>query len=814
MPVEAYTPAQVVTQARGRLERPLLGMVSLGIAAFCLATGSLVHFVCAALAVGVNLAVMRRQKEVYLHRSIVTAAVIVATIQLIAETVLSNAGEATLLSLQRYLVVIQLCKLFQQKGNRDYVHLMTTSVLLVVSVTLECRQAWLLPLLVAYLALGAYSAMAFTIKRGLDAVLARRLVTEPAPPPPQRVAWNAIHRWPRGLLLKRTAAAALVLGAFGATALVLAPRAGGGGGLGAVPHAISGPGETVSLDSPERLKLSNEVLLRVRPGAGSPVPAYLRGRVFDVYERSRWHAGPRETGPEGFTSQPAPGLPAPRGPRSVEVWMAAGLAPRAYAPATTIALGVARGQALGKSGGEWGLPPESIQANAPHVHYCAWFLPEPVGAYDLGRLVRPLRREEIAARLGRMSSPWAYLRQNASDREKQAMAPALTPAQVRAIGTDEPLGPLRAFQGTPGRLSKPQADAVAAVLADPQYSVAATPLVAQLARQWCQDLLRTPAQPGEAWGDPLAVAQRLRERLTERCRYSTDLTDADPARDGVEDFLFAMKRGHCEYFASALTVMCRSLSIRARLATGFAVPLEEARGGDILVRGRHAHAWTEVYTNDGRWVVVDATPGAGDAAEASWWSQWADRWQGWRFDWQEGLWGLDPAAQARLREWIYDRWSDVRAAASEALSAVGDGLVELTARGQVTRAVLWLGVAAAVLAAAVAALIVARALWRRTATARRVHRRLGRPLRDLRFMTRLLALLRRRRLVRRPGETPRDLLRRASAALGWPAPALTGLVDLYYRLRWGPPGDPPGLPAQLAAAERLVDQLARGPRSQ
>src|SRR5947199_2707265 len=90
----------------------------------------------------------------------------------------------------------------------------------------------------------------------------------------------------------------------------------------------------------------------------------------------------------------------------------------------------------------------------------------------------------------------------------------------------------------------------------------------------------------------------------------------DPAVDPVEDFLVNRKEGHCEYFASALTLMLRALGIPARMVNGF-------KGGDwndlarvMNVRQKHAHSWVEAYLGDTPpperaplWLTLDPTPG-------------------------------------------------------------------------------------------------------------------------------------------------------------------------------------------------------------
>jgi hypothetical protein len=94
--------------------------------------------------------------------------------------------------------------------------------------------------------------------------------------------------------------------------------------------------------------------------------------------------------------------------------------------------------------------------------------------------------------------------------------------------------------------------------------------------------------------------------------YSLNMRVIDPDIDPVEDFLVNRKEGHCEYFASALTLMLRAVGIPARMVNGF-------KGGDwndlaevLNVRQKHAHSWVEVYlrsdTTAAYWLTLDPTP--------------------------------------------------------------------------------------------------------------------------------------------------------------------------------------------------------------
>lgn len=77
--------------------------------------------------------------------------------------------------------------------------------------------------------------------------------------------------------------------------------------------------------------------------------------------------------------------------------------------------------------------------------------------------------------------------------------------------------------------------------------------------------------------------------------------------NAVDDFLFTTKRGFCEHYASAFTVLMRAAGIPARVVTGY-------QGGELndmnhylIVRQSDAHAWSEVWLQDKGWVRIDPT---------------------------------------------------------------------------------------------------------------------------------------------------------------------------------------------------------------
>lgn len=138
--------------------------------------------------------------------------------------------------------------------------------------------------------------------------------------------------------------------------------------------------------------------------------------------------------------------------------------------------------------------------------------------------------------------------------------------------------------------------------------------------------LRVPRQEAATF-DQLAVRLQLkgrpaREVLTiikdyfeREFTYSTYLSTPQSQGSPLADFLLITRAGHCEYFATATTLLLRAAGVPARYATGYSVqewsPLEDT----YIVRERHAHAWVRAWVDE-RWVDFDTTPPVWFSAEA------------------------------------------------------------------------------------------------------------------------------------------------------------------------------------------------------
>lgn len=107
-------------------------------------------------------------------------------------------------------------------------------------------------------------------------------------------------------------------------------------------------------------------------------------------------------------------------------------------------------------------------------------------------------------------------------------------------------------------------------------------------------------------------ALALQDYFRDPDRFRYDLNVAfNQDLDDLESFLFEVKAGYCEQFASAFAAMARSIGLPARVAVGFTWGEWDETRGAYVVRGEHAHAWPEVYFQGTGWVRFEPTPGRG-----------------------------------------------------------------------------------------------------------------------------------------------------------------------------------------------------------
>jgi transglutaminase-like putative cysteine protease len=276
--------------------------------------------------------------------------------------------------------------------------------------------------------------------------------------------------------------------------------------------------------------------------------------------------------------------------------------------------------------------------------------------------------------------------------------------------------------------------------------------------------------------------------------YSLDRERQDLTLDPTFDFLVNVKKGHCERYATALTLMLRTQGVPARVVKGFR-GADHLGGGRYQVRGSQAHSWVEaLVTRPGpggkpeqRWLALDPTP-ADDAPPAPglslarWWQH------GQRSGealWRDFVVDYDPSTPAEalspLGEAVTRRWNALTAGGLSGWPMVGLSLLPpLVLLG------LWSGYR----------------LWARRRPPPR------RPTARVAFYARLLRLLARARSWRpAPAQTPREFaeavrpLLRADAATAAHADVPAEVTALFYRVHYG------GRPLSAAEADEVARRL-------
>jgi hypothetical protein len=115
----------------------------------------------------------------------------------------------------------------------------------------------------------------------------------------------------------------------------------------------------------------------------------------------------------------------------------------------------------------------------------------------------------------------------------------------------------------------------------------------------------------EQWDWKRRAASAFARHLQTEFTYTRELAAPADGEDPIEMFLFDAqrgRRGHCEYFASALAALCLSVEIPARVVTGYVASEFEPETGSYLVRDSHAHAWVEAEVRPGLWEEFDGAP--------------------------------------------------------------------------------------------------------------------------------------------------------------------------------------------------------------
>jgi hypothetical protein len=290
----------------------------------------------------------------------------------------------------------------------------------------------------------------------------------------------------------------------------------------------------------------------------------------------------------------------------------------------------------------------------------------------------------------------------------------------------------------------------------------------------------------------LARAEALEAHLRSEFGYTLDLPSARQA-DPLAHFLFERRRGHCEYFASAMAVMLRTQGVPARLVNGFFGGIDNPISGLHVIRSRDAHTWVEAYIPAYGWIEFDPTPAAPDGVMNPWMAQLWMYWDALQSVWGDWVLEYDFAHQLQLARAVQSR---TRNAALFLVGGIDENLARVRrfwemltpsadgpAAGKPSSAAVGIAAGIALLLALAVAFRILVPYWKRAQHARRLRSGRGLPADSTFFYRRALEILKRRGMERRSWQTAEEFSRSAKDS------ELRGLIEQitasYNAARYG-----------------------------
>ena len=312
-------------------------------------------------------------------------------------------------------------------------------------------------------------------------------------------------------------------------------------------------------------------------------------------------------------------------------------------------------------------------------------------------------------------------------------------------------------------------------------------------------------QVTERANSPYDKAEAIETFLRTRFGYTLSLA-GKPGDDPLANFLFVTRAGHCEYFASAMTILLRTLDIPAREVNGFLPGEYNDLGGDYIVRASDAHSWVEVYFPGSGWVTFDPTPPAleksGLLSRLSKYIDWV------QLSWSEWIINYDFGHQVQMAQMLQRssrNWTEsLRAWFERAQIHNRQRLKTLQLRhgtlGLLLPLLLILGLLALRYELFGKLLRRLRLYWHlHTPESQQAN-----PLLASRLYAELLRLLERHGFARRAAQTPLEFA--SSVQTPALAPAVNEFTRIYASARYG------GAPCDTLRLRHLLEQIREAPR--
>ena len=268
------------------------------------------------------------------------------------------------------------------------------------------------------------------------------------------------------------------------------------------------------------------------------------------------------------------------------------------------------------------------------------------------------------------------------------------------------------------------------------------------------------------------AAKAIEWRLQRDYGYSLQMraSGADP----LSDFLFNVRTGHCEYFATAMAVLLRTHGIATRVVNGFLPGEYNDTAGAYTVRQSDAHSWVEVYFPQTQsWVTFDPTPSAGrvEPVRTGLTAQLQKYAEAMELLWFQYVVGYDKQEQRSLATTLHNQIFDYGRMITRLLTVISNVF---------TTNVLLLVSGVVLLALATTLVLYGKRLWqfvrRRTGRSKIED---GRGYSSVEFYEKLLALMEQRGVPREQAQTPLEFADKLKSSDVWL------ITRAYNRVRFG-----------------------------
>ncbi|HMD53837.1 MAG TPA: DUF4129 domain-containing transglutaminase family protein, partial [Phycisphaerae bacterium] len=331
----------------------------------------------------------------------------------------------------------------------------------------------------------------------------------------------------------------------------------------------------------------------------------------------------------------------------------------------------------------------------------------------------------------------------------------------------------------------------------PNFTIPSAPIpprILAIARAVAGNLVNAKKTGSDAAKYNMQLAERFSSWLSINYPYSFRMSQVNKQLDPTEDFLVNKKKigGYCEYFASAMVMMCRSVGVPARIVTGYHGGDFNSVGGYYVIRQKFSHAWVQIFAPDQGWVDFDPSPLSSLTSVESprmWYSGISDFFEWLRLQWLQNIVAFNEAMRTDI---LQNTFAAIKAFIHSTINTV----VMIESRLQSWFSDPKIGKALRIGALGVSGLIVAVGLWilhlirKRKGIVARIIRGMDRKVqkqmsRDLAFLDRLMKLLGMTGLQRQPYQTPMEYVNEASRLYGAALPEAQQLVGIFYDIRFG-----------------------------